>query len=376
MKTLFFCNLIPGKTGAFERVLAELGAFHSRHGDHLILALAGEPIPEVAEWFHQAGVEWRIIPGWSEAGGRVHPWRFVAPALRLLRDLKPDVAVVHFGNELPSLAVCLLAPLVGRRGIKWVWQQDQQMAPPGWITSRLSRIRLLGLGVDRFVAVYEGGRQSLVQRSILPERITVIHNGTADPDPMRNQARARDLLGADDGTVLLLGVGSMISRKRQDFLVNVFSRIAAGPETGAVRLVLIGDGPERQRLEHVVRAKGLEGGIVFMGRRNDVSTLLCGADGFVHAAVAEGCAYVLAEAMAAGLPVVVTDAGAAREQVEDGTNGFVVGRDDESGFAERVIRLVRNKALRQKMGVASRQRWERLFKVERQAEVYWETYRG
>jgi glycosyltransferase involved in cell wall biosynthesis len=141
-------------------------------------------------------------------------------------------------------------------------------------------------------------------------------------------------------------------------------------------LVLVGDGPERQRLEQLSKALGVESRVVFLGRRNDVSTLLCGADMFVHAAMAEGCAYVLAEAMAAGLPLVVTEAGAAREQVEDGVNGFVVASDDRRGFEQRLALLIGDVALRRRMGEASRKRWERLFQVEQQAQAYWEIYRG
>jgi glycosyltransferase involved in cell wall biosynthesis len=403
MTTLFFCNLIPNKTGAFERVLTELGRVHSEHGDRLILVLAGAPIPEVAEWFRQAGVEWRVLSGWSEAGrkpdggslkpeseyggigvsgcrynegARVRPWRFVVPALRLLHRFKPDVAVVHFGNELPSLAVCLLAPLIGRRGIKWVWQQDQQISPPGWLAQRVSRIRLLGWRFDRFVTVYEGGRQSLVLRSIPQERVAVVYNGVSDPDQLAHRERARTLMGATEQTVLLMGAGSMILRKRQEFLLNALAQVAKGQDPAAVRLVLVGDGPERQRLEELAKAIGVESRVVFLGRRNDVSTLLCGADMFVHAAMAEGCAYVLAEAMAAGLPLVVTEAGAAREQVEDGVNGFVVASDDRRGFEQRLALLIGDVALRRRMGEASRKRWERLFQVEQQAQAYWEIYRG
>ena len=72
MKSLFFCNLRPDKVGAFERVLAELGREHRRHGDRIVLVLAGEPIPAVAGQFREAGVDWHVLPGWVkvwEVGG-------------------------------------------------------------------------------------------------------------------------------------------------------------------------------------------------------------------------------------------------------------------------------------------------------------------
>jgi glycosyltransferase involved in cell wall biosynthesis len=498
MKIMFLCNLVPGKAGAFERFIEALGKQCRAKGDALCVVLAGPPIEVVAGYWRAAGVRWEIIPRWISASGAPRPWGVVWPALKMLQQERPDVAVVHFGNELPSLTLSLLAPLFGIRNLKWVWQQDQQMSLPGRITRWVSRIRLLGMRFNRFVVVYEGGREAMEARGLLRRRITVIHNGVADPEPEQNRERVRSWLlreakdqqevssqksavrsqnkaeerecgcgkgkkeagdalrenakdvkgdaktlddrleiidwgdreniyhkdheghkGGEDYSrgilpesekgmrseegqeLILMSVGSMIPRKRQDFIIEVFAEISKPKtkdqrlwiigqgdcgsrsevqcQTSSVfpllRLVLIGDGPERVRLEALVRRLGVEGKVTFLGARNDVSTLLCGADIFVHAATAEGCAYVLAEAMAAGVPMVVTDAGAAHEQVAEGVNGFVVESEDEVMFAESVRVLIRDDAMRERMGASSRARWAKGFKVEEQARAYVECYR-
>ena len=126
----------------------------------------------------------------------------------------------------------------------------------------------------------------------------------------------------------------------------------------------------------MVESLGIQGRVTFLGQRNDVARLLCGADVFVHAAAAEGCAYALSEALAAGVPLVVTDAGAAREQVAEGVNGNVVGVEDRAMFKKRLGELIQDPSLRQRMGAASRDRWATGFRVEDQAQAYWGIYRG
>jgi len=151
MKLLLFCNLIPLKTGAYETLLAAIGSEFKKVNDEFVVVFAGEPIPPVAESLRAAGVRWHILPEWVGRGGRFHwgmvslgkkcngsnpttsfslnpqspisnlqsrervrPWGFVLPALRLLRQERPDVAAVHFGNELPTLVVSLLSKVAMR----------------------------------------------------------------------------------------------------------------------------------------------------------------------------------------------------------------------------------------------------------------------
>ena len=65
MKTLFFCNLIPLKTGAFENLLAAIGCEFRKAGDEFVVVFAGEPIPPVAAALCAAGVRWHILSEWT-----------------------------------------------------------------------------------------------------------------------------------------------------------------------------------------------------------------------------------------------------------------------------------------------------------------------
>jgi glycosyltransferase involved in cell wall biosynthesis len=283
---------------------------------------------------------------------------------------RPDVAVVHFGNELPAFAASLLGPLVGAGGMKWVWQQDQQIADPSPLAARLNRLRLLALRFDHFVAVYQGGKASLLARGVPAARISVIHNSVSDHGPDRGRGWLRKELDLESDAVLLVGVGSLIPRKRHNLLLQVLR--AAGRRT---HLVIAGDGPLRQELESRVAEMGLDRRVHLLGLRNDVRDILTEADLYVSAAVAEGCNYTLLEAMATGVPAVVTESGAAREQIEDGVSGYVVGLNDVAGFACRVEALLSDADRRRAMGDAARELWARMFRIEDAASKYRELYR-
>jgi glycosyltransferase involved in cell wall biosynthesis len=373
LKTLFFCNLVPGKVGAFERLLATLGQEFSRGGDDLVLALAGEPIPAVADSLREQSVAWHVVEGWDN-DGKVRPWAFCLPALRLLRMVKPDVAVVHFGNELPSLAAALMSAVVVRKRTRWIWQQDQAIRDPSDAARIISRIRLLSLFFSRFVAVYEGGRTSLLRRGIPAGRIDLIPNSTGDHGPAGEPGRLRRSLSLPEDAVLLVSVGSMIARKRQRFILRAMARLRNRIDT-RVDLLLLGEGPEKDDLQDLTHKLGLDRNVHFLGSRNDVRDILPQADVLVHASLREACAYGIIEAMCAGLPAVVTEAGAAREQIVQGQSGYVVGKDDIEGFVDHLSELVAGRDLRECFGRAARERWQDHYRVEASARKYYELYR-
>ena len=373
MKVLLFINLVPRKPGAVEYLLASLGRACAAQGDTLTVGLAGEPVPEVAAWLVEAGVTWHVLEGWDAGEGQVTPWRFCGPALRLLRACRPDVAAVHFGNELPSLWVSLRARLGGSGRVKWVWQQDQQIAEPSFLTRHFSRIRLLTLTFAGFVAVYERGRKSLVSRGISTRRIAVILNGVRDHLRTRPKGWLKAELGIPADAVLAVTVSSLIRRKRVSYQLAALAGVRqACPRT---HLVVVGEGPERDRLATLAAALKVTDCVHFLGLRQDTRDILHEADLLVHSSLAEASVYAIPEALCAGLPVIVTEAGAAREQVEDERCGYVLRQNDRAGFVRRWTELAQDAALRERLGRAARERWAARYDVEVAARAYHALYR-
>ena len=225
MKIVHFSNLVPDKYGTYESLLAGLADECRRCGDSFVPVLGGEPLPVVAGRFRAAGIEWRVVPGWTDAGGGERPWRFIFPALAIIREIKPDVVVLNFGNEIPAFLAVLLSKIGVRRKIKWIWQQHQQVCDPNPVTSRFSRMRLLALVFDHFVTQYEGGKRSLVRRGIPAERVTSIVNGVPEARRTRPPGWLRREQQLPDDTVVAVTVGSLIVRKRIDFQLQALSLI-------------------------------------------------------------------------------------------------------------------------------------------------------
>ena len=367
MKTLFLCNLIPCKTGAFERFVAAAGRECAARGHRLDLVFADEPSPAVAELFRHAGLSWRLIRGWSDAEDRVNSRAFLAQAPRIVRVLRPDVTVVHFGNELPSLAVAAAARLAGCR-TKWVWQQHQQVADPGPVARRVSRLRVLAAGFDHLIAVYDGGGRSLRLRGIPERKISVVYNGIVDHVPAREPGWLKKELGIPADAVIAACAGSLIARKRHEFILEAMASIAG--RAPGLHLVIVGTGPREDELRRVTKSLNLAERVHGLGLRDDVRDILAESDFLVHASTAETCTYVISEAMAAAVPALVTEAGAAREQIEDGVTGFVTAVDDREVFRARLLELAGDPARRKALGRAARGRWESRYRLEETVKQY------
>ena len=373
MKVLSFCNLIPCKDGAFERLLCTLAADFAERGDSFVAVFAGQPTPSVAESLFHAGAQWRTIQGWSDEHDHVRPWRFCLPALRLIREEEPDIVAVNFGNELPCLVVSMLSKCSLGLRARWIWQQHQRIEDPGGVTRHFSRIGLLRLTFDRFVVLYDGGRKSLGLRGIPASRVSVIYNGIRDCGKDGPSGWLRRELGLPEDAIVAVTVGSLILRKRIDFIIRALGD--SRDSLASVHLLVVGDGPERQALAALGRESGVSDRVHFLGMRNDVSDILLAADVLVHSALAEASPYAIIESMAAAMPAVVTAAGAAGEQVEHQVSGFVIDPDDSEAFAGCLARLAADPSLRDKMGHAARARWQQLYREETCARKYCELYR-
>lgn len=374
MTVLFLCNLATGKLGAFENLVLEIGRRIASGGDRLIVLFGAPPTGPVPLALTEAGVLWGHIEGWAGAAGQVRPWRFVWPALRALRQYKPDLVAVHFGNELPVLAASLLGKgLMGVRPL-WVWHQRQQIADPSRLARRLSRIRMVGLGVDHYVVSYEGGRASLLARGIPPARVTRIYNAVPQFTPRRPVGWLRQELSIPVDTVLVLNVGWLVPRKRIDIAIRAFAKAAQRMPNSM--LLVAGEGPERAALESAVHALNIDSQVRFLGARSDVLDIMTECDCLIHSSIAETCTNVVNESMAAGIPAVIMNAGAATEQIDDGVSGYVVGPHDEQTLAERLDAVMRSKESRKMMGMAARQKWKALFNLKLTADEHCELYRN
>jgi L-malate glycosyltransferase len=130
------------------------------------------------------------------------------------------------------------------------------------------------------------------------------------------------------------------------------------------RFLMIGDGPERTKLESLAQDLGLSSVVSFAGDRSDVPDLLAALDVFVLSSRTESFPNAVLEAMAMARAVVATRVGGVPELVEDGESGYLVPPGDAEAMAERIVQLLRDASLCDSMGWAGLERVEREFTTE------------
>lgn len=218
-------------------------------------------------------------------------------------------------------------------------------------------------------AICVGGevRDFYVQEVRLPpEKITVIPNAI----DLRHFARAaagggriRGECGVGDAEFLFVCAARLHPQKAHAVLLEAMSLLRERTASPC-RLLLVGDGQERQPLEALTERLGLRREVLFLGPRTDVPAILRDADAFVLSSDYEGLSLAILEAMASSLPVVATDVGANSTVVENGRTGFIVPPRNPELLAGGMLRLVEDRALAAAMGRAGRAVVQERYSIE------------
>jgi len=165
-----------------------------------------------------------------------------------------------------------------------------------------------------------------------------------------NDLHFRATLGIAADDIVIGKIARLCELKGHDQLLAITPSLASS--CPRVRLLLVGDGPWRDRLKTQVRTLGLERRVIFAGLvpPAEVPRLLGIMDVLVHLSLREGLPRALPQALAAGRPVVAYDADGAREVCLDNETGFLLGSGDLPGLRERLLRLARDPGLRDRLG--------------------------
>ncbi len=198
-------------------------------------------------------------------------------------------------------------------------------------------------------------RQVLVERFGLDSPVEVIPNGL-DLTPYRGGIHAIDRakLGFSDKHVVCTYVGRLSPEKNLSLLLRAFYGVAM--TYADVRLLLVGDGPERGNLEAQVKLMNVSSKVTFAGmvEHNEIPSYLAACDIFVTPSSAETFGLSTVEAMAAGLPTLGIDAPGTVDVIEDGVTGLI-SPDDLAVFTAKLVLLSTNIELRKAMGKQAKQ---------------------
>lgn len=166
----------------------------------------------------------------------------------------------------------------------------------------------------------------------------------------------------------LLYVGRLAAAKGLPILLESLSKLVLNHPT--VHLTVVGDGPDRELLEHQASVLGITAHVDFVGYKPpaDVKRYLLAADVFVMSSFAEGVPVVLMEAMIAGRPVVATQIAGISELVEEGVSGFLVPPSDIQALSDRLDKLLSNEQLREQFGKAGQQKVREAFNIHHEGQ--------
>lgn len=250
-------------------------------------------------------------------------------------------------------------------------------APAGLVAARRLDYRLSSPSVwrraDLVLAVSTAVARVLEDCGLEPGRVRVVHDGI-DPAEMRppEEGHLRSAAGAGPDETLVGAVGALVGHKDHRTLVRAAARLAA--DRPDVRFVVAGEGPLRGELEAEVRERGLEGRFALPGHVEDVARSLDDLDLFVMPSREEGMGTAALEAMAAGVPTVVTRAGGLVDVAGDAVPS--VPPEDPGALAEAVGRLLDDPEARRAAASAGRRRVEERFTAARMAEGTLAAYRA
>lgn len=230
--------------------------------------------------------------------------------------------------------------------------------------------RFAGRAADRVVCVSASVRDFCRDVARFPaEKLLVVPNGVELERFANVPPLTADELGIAAGRKLLLFVGRLDRQKGLDWLLPGLPALL--DELGTHDLLVAGDGPARDEL---VELAGGDGRIHFLGRRDDVPRLLATADLLLLPSRYEGMPNVVLEAMAAGRPVVATQAEGVLELLGAGARSQTAARGDLPGFLGRIRELAGSAALAADLGKANRERAATAFSLAAMARAYEDLY--
>lgn len=294
---------------------------------------------------------------------------FVRGIVRALRDRRDQIDVVHTHQALWEAIGTGAAKAVGFAPPTLV-----QPASSGYYgeAEELRRTRFTGilrrliLRNTAFAAISADIQRQWRTLGVPADRLHRLASGV---DSRRFRPRAESPSRSEPPVVAF--TGRLHPQKNLDLLIDAWPAVARA--TGA-RLRLIGDGPERARLEARAAMLGVADSVDFVGTVADPSEALRSADLFALPSLCEGMSNSVLEALATGLPALVSNVGGNTDLVEDGINGRLLPLGDAGAWSRAIVGLIEDHGARSRMGAEARRRVEADYAIERVVDRYVRLY--
>lgn len=329
-------------------------------------------MPPVTRWVDPFGTPVRIFGGrWPERW-RPHAfalgviWTLIAKRRQyqlvyfLMQGLHlaAGLPVAHFLKK-PVLMKISGSSIITMMGQSWLGRLELR-----WLRQWAKRVMILNSGMAE--EAYAAGFTP-EQLFWMPNPVDVEQFAPVNPD-LRSQLR-REMAVPQNASVVVF-VGRLAPEKELPSLVEALAVVLK--QLPSALLVLIGDGPERARLEAQTRELGIADNVLFAGRcaPQQVQKWLKASDVFALVSSNEGFSCSLLEAMSTGLPSVVSDIPANTQLIENGVHGLLSRLKDRQSIAEALLHLLPDAPLRHRIGKAARQRVVDHYSMDKVIDLY------
>jgi glycosyltransferase involved in cell wall biosynthesis len=197
--------------------------------------------------------------------------------------------------------------------------------------------------MDAMIVNSNAIRDNLERNSIVDlNRVSVVYNGIRCPETLDDRI-------SNVNEKIIITVGNLSARKNVSTLLKIFFKLRNDLSSFKLRLWIVGDGIQRRELEDLTVQLGIAEHVRFWGFRDDIPDLLLKSDMMVLLSHAEGFPNGGLEAMAWGVPLVISDFAGVEEFVTDGVSGLIVNPANEKEVVKRINMLVTSKELQEKL---------------------------
>jgi glycosyltransferase involved in cell wall biosynthesis len=374
-RTILFATWTPGYGGSEKHLLDLISRFEDRGDRLIILCTKSDPYSERLN-----GLGGRVGVQNQPELKTARDW------FRAFREIKPDVLVLVYGwlDAFPWF-VPVVARLAGIGQVYGIQHLIPDALPPkvkvetprdaiSWLAGKRARY-LLGVQIAAFccgktICVSNAVRQSLVKNYGFPSNRTMtVHNGVSLTQfvPGENgKTSVRAELGIRGDEIVLVCTARLSWEKGIDILLRAISRLLELDLP--CKCLVVGEGYLRDELLEQARTLGLLQNVFFVGFQKDVRPYLRAADAFILTSYKEGLPFSVLEAMAFGLPCILTDVGGNAEAVADHVNGLIIKPGSVEEVVQAVTYVLTHPQEREQMSRESRSRVCQQFDIEVQME--------
>jgi glycosyltransferase involved in cell wall biosynthesis len=277
---------------------------------------------------------------------------------QMIAECQPDIL------ESRNVKSHFLVRMLGlHRRCRWVaWNHGYTAT--SWLDRTYTQLDRWSLrGAYRVVTVCGPFADKLVMRGIDRDKITILHNSVTPfvAPPLEQVQQVQHGLGLQDDEAVILAVGRLSYEKGTADLLRAAAVLNNMKGVPDFRIVLVGDGPERESLARLASQLGIRAKLTMAGFQRDTKPYYGVATLLAVPSHTEGSPNVVLEGMAAGLPIAATAVGGIPEILEQGVTGLLVLPQNPDAMADAIQRILTDPEIRQRLGVAARLRAESNF---------------